>query len=159
LNQRKNAQAEPLFTQVHEVRRRVLGPDHLDTTNALAALGIIRLCQRRYDEAESLLRESIRLLEKKNPDAWEIYNRETLLGLTLAGESKFPDAEALMIAGYEGLVKRNSRIPWASRVVVHQAGERIVRFYQQWGQPERAAEWRTRLAVDAPSGSVIASQE
>jgi hypothetical protein len=50
----------------------------------------------------------------------------------------------LLVGGYEGLEAREGRIPLASRKHLAAAG-RIAPFYEVWGRPERAAEWRKRL--------------
>jgi tetratricopeptide (TPR) repeat protein len=147
LNQRKHAQAEPLFAQVYAVRRRLLGPDHLETTSALAALGIIRICRHQYAEAESLLRDSIDRLERKNPDSWEIFNRQSILGFALAQQGRFSEAETLVTNGYDGLVSRRASIPSDARVVVDQAAGRVVLLYQHWSRPEKALEWQTKLSA------------
>ena len=49
--------------------------------------------------------------------------------------------------GYEGLKAREGQIPpLYARHHVAEAGRRIVRLYEAWGRPEKAAEWRAKLA-------------
>ncbi|MBV9443248.1 MAG: tetratricopeptide repeat protein, partial [Acidobacteriaceae bacterium] len=61
------AQAELLYTDVLQVRRRVLGQQHPDTTAALACLGGLRLDQGRYAEAETLFRAALHNFETSPP--------------------------------------------------------------------------------------------
>jgi tetratricopeptide (TPR) repeat protein len=147
LDQNKYEEAEPLYARALEVRRRVLGPEHRDTTSVLASLGEIRLRQQKYADAELFLRDALKSENKNSPDAWERYNTQSLLGVSLAAQERFAEAEPLLLSGYEGLIQRKSAIPWEMRPIVAQAGERIVLCYQRWDQPEKAAEWREKLGA------------
>ena len=55
----KYAEAEVLFIKVLDVRRRRLRPDHADTLRAMTSLGLVRLQQGKYADAESLLRDGV----------------------------------------------------------------------------------------------------
>jgi len=144
-SQGKYEQAEALFAEVLEARRRVLGPDHPVTSSTLASVGRVRLRQRKFAEAEPVLREALNGQEKKSPDGWPRFNSQSLLGGALAGEGEYGEAERLLLSGYEGLIQRESKIPWPLRSVLEQAGDRIVQLYQDWNKPGKAAEWRVRL--------------
>jgi hypothetical protein len=108
-------------------------------------MGRMRLQQRRYVEAEPLLREALSGQEKKSPDAWERYDSQSMLGASLAGQRKYGEAEPLLLAGYQGLVRREAAIPWPNRPALEQADERIVQLYQAWSKREEAAEWRENM--------------
>jgi tetratricopeptide (TPR) repeat protein/predicted Ser/Thr protein kinase len=157
--QRKDSEAEELYLKVLESRRRVLGPAHPDTASTAIGLGLLWLDQRKYKQAEPLLREVLSTYEKARPDAWSRFHSQSLLGATLAGQMKYSDAEPLVLSGYQGLVERATTIPAVDRNGVAQAGDRIVRLYEDWGKTEKAAEWRRRLQTSRqppgqlPSGS------
>ena len=53
--QGKYAQAEPLYTKVPEVRRRVLGELHPDTLSSTNSLALLYQDQGKYAKAEPLL--------------------------------------------------------------------------------------------------------
>jgi tetratricopeptide (TPR) repeat protein len=144
----RQREAEELFTRVLEVRRRVLGPDHPATTSVLTLLGEIYLARGNYAEAETLLRETSR---PSGPDVWERYAGQSMLGAALAAQAKHAEAEPQLLAGYQGLIERRATIPWGSRSAPEQAGERIVQFYRDWGNPEKAAEWQEKLQAAASS--------
>jgi hypothetical protein len=97
--------------------------------------------------AEPLLREALAGYEKSLPDNWNRYNVQTLLGASLAGQKKYSDAEPLLLSGYDGMLQRESTIPAANRSELTVAGSRISEMYENWGKPEKAAEWRQKLAV------------
>ena len=123
----------------------MLGEEHPNTTNVLAALGRIRIQQRQYADAEPLLRKALNGREKATPDAWQRYSGQSLLGASLAGQKNYAQAEPLLVSGYEGMIERQAAIPAPERPELDQARERIVQLYQDWGKPEKAAEWRVRL--------------
>jgi non-specific serine/threonine protein kinase/serine/threonine-protein kinase len=141
--------AQALFGKVLELRRHVLGQEHPVTLNTLTSLGRVLLKQQKYAEAEPLLREALVGMAKRSPDAWARFNSQSLLGETLAGQRKYSEAELLLLSGYNGLLERESRIPFSLRPALEQAGERVVQLYRDWGMPEKAAAWRERLQVTA----------
>ncbi len=73
------------------------------------------------------------------------------LGAALAGQGKHAQAEPLLTQGYEGMRTREAKIPALGKKRVAEAAARIVPFYEAWGKPDKAAEWRRRLGpADAP---------
>jgi hypothetical protein len=67
----------------------------------------------------------------------------------LAGQKRYVEAEPLLIRGYEGLKDREAKIGApAHRNLVAAAG-RVVPFYEAWGKPDKASEWRVKLATPA----------
>jgi tetratricopeptide (TPR) repeat protein len=145
----KYAEAGTLFTSVLDARRRVLGPAHPDTTDVMALLAEVRLQQMQYGAAESLLREALNNDEKAATDSWRRYRSQSLLGASLAGQSKYAESESPLISGYHGMTQREATIPFEDRLALAQAGERIVRLYEACGKPEKAAEWRKKLQTSA----------
>lgn len=62
------------------------------------------------------LRESLAIREKTQPDAWTTFDSKSLLGGALLGQKKVADAEPLLLAGYEGMKKReNATAPRAAK--------------------------------------------
>jgi tetratricopeptide (TPR) repeat protein/predicted Ser/Thr protein kinase len=148
----KYAQAEPIFTKVLEVRRRVLGEAHPNTLDTIQDLAVLYQDLGKYAQAEVLAREALKNREKI--DTWERYNCESILGASLAGQTKYAQAEPLLFSGYEGMLRLESTIPAAGRIKLKQAGKRIIQLYQDWGKPEKAAEWRQKLRVSRPQDTI-----
>ena len=82
------------------------------------------------------------------------YNCDSILGASLVGQKKFAEAEPLLLAGYDGLIQapvdERSTTSAAyrlttSRFFPQDAGEWILRLYEDWGKPEQAAEWKRKL--------------
>jgi tetratricopeptide (TPR) repeat protein/predicted Ser/Thr protein kinase len=108
--QRRFKEAESILDEVLEVRRRV-GRNHPYTAQALEALGEIKLEQHDYARAEKLLREALQIRDQKTPDAWERYWTQSMLGASLRGLGKHPDARPLLNSGYQGMLARQNSIP------------------------------------------------
>jgi non-specific serine/threonine protein kinase/serine/threonine-protein kinase len=145
VKQGKFAQSDQMFSAVFEGRRRVLGATHPDTLETIGALGRVRLEEHEYATVEPLLRDALAANEKSPSDDWRRYHIQALLGGSLAGQKKYAEAEPLMLSGYEGLTKREGTIAADTRSVVREAVDRIVRLYEDWGKPAKAAEWRSQL--------------
>jgi serine/threonine protein kinase/tetratricopeptide (TPR) repeat protein len=106
--------------------------------------------QQRYAEAEPLLQETLAWFDKFQPDRPERFYWMNLRGAVLAGQQRYQDAEPLLVQGYEEMKKRETLLDANWRTRVPQAGERVVRFYEATNQPEKAREWREKLAATPP---------
>ena len=138
-----------LSEEAFELRKAKLGPDHPTTLEIRdvrdAALGRKWLQQKEYAKAEPLLRHDLSH-HKRGPDNWYRFRSESLLGESLLGQKKFAEAEPLLIEGYEGMKRHAAKIPAPLKHYLTEAGERVVRLYEDWGKPEKAAKWRAKLA-------------
>lgn len=65
MNLRLVENARTMTERALEVRRRVLGEDHLDVAVSLQHLGQVRRVEGRYTEAEPLYRQSLAIIERK----------------------------------------------------------------------------------------------
>jgi non-specific serine/threonine protein kinase/serine/threonine-protein kinase len=147
--------AEALYANVLEIRTRTLGRAHVDTAGALESIGRLRLKQKKYGEAVSLLKECLTIWVKTNPDAFDRFETESLLGASLAAQGIYVEAEPLLLSGYEGLSKRETIMPFDQRSSVSESGQRIIELYNAWHKPSKATEWRERLAPLGTANTLI----
>jgi len=118
----------------------------------MVSLGEVQMQQREYVEAEKMLRAASDAYVAAGLDNWARYKCQSLLGADLAAQAKYSEAEMPLIDGYEGLAKRETAIAAADRAELTEAGERLVRLFQAWGVPDKAAAWRSKLQAHvAPS--------
>ena len=103
------AKAEPLRRQALERSRNHYGPKHLLTARALALLVENLLNQRKWVEAEDVLREAVAIRAADNRDDWYTFQYRSQLGASLVGQRKYADAEPLLVQGYEGMKARVQR--------------------------------------------------
>jgi lipopolysaccharide biosynthesis regulator YciM len=143
------AQSEPLYREhVADTVKRV-GAGAPGTVLPLAQLGFNLLRQQKWVEAEGALRECLTIRVKHEPDAWSTFQTRSLLGWAMTGQRRYAEAEPLLLDGYAGLKHRENKIALAGKVRVREAAERLVRHYEAWGQPAKAAEWREKVYADA----------
>lgn len=138
-------EAAARFASVLEGRRRVLGLQNPGTTDAMVALGEVRFRQKQYSDAAMLLREALKSYEAIAPESWQRYRSMSLLGASLSLQGIYAEAETLVIGGFQGLLKRETAMPFENRSDLEQARNRIVQLYESWGNPQKAAEWREKL--------------
>jgi hypothetical protein len=131
----------------------------------MAVLGSNLLEQKKWTEAEAALRECLAIREKKEPDAWTIFNAQSMLGAALLGQARsaskdgdkealarasgfYRDAEPPLLKGYDGLKQRAAKIPELVRTTrLTEAAERLVQLYDAQEKKDEAAKWRKELAA------------
>jgi hypothetical protein len=102
------------------------------------------LLQRKFSKAEVLLREAMNGPGNQNTQIWDTIDRQSLLGASLLGQSKFAEAEPRLLSGYGGLRKQNPAISVDSNPP--EAGQRLVQIYTAWRKPDQAGKWRRKLS-------------
>ena len=142
--QGKYAVAETYAAQSLAGRRHTLGPEHADTIAAAADLALAYQSQGKFAESDSVAR-GCEFERKKQPDGWQRFRAESVLGASLAGQKKYAEAESLLLEGYQGMRLRKDRIAVPDWYHLDRAREWIVQLYEQWGKPEKAAEWRQNV--------------
>lgn len=111
LRQGKYALAETEAKQVLAGRRRAGGSeDPFDIHSAAADLALVYLSEGKFAASEPIARENLEFNEKEQPDNWQRFRAESLLGATLAGQKKYTEAEPLLLAGYQGMLARKEKM-------------------------------------------------
>jgi serine/threonine protein kinase len=116
---------------------------------AVADAGWSFLEWKFFTDAEPVLRDALAHGERHFADLWRTEHVKLLLGVALLGQQKFADAQPLLIAGYEALREREAQIPRDVSIPLTQAVQWVVEIYEAAAQPDKAAEWRTRLTERA----------
>jgi len=125
-------------------RRHALGSEHVDTMASAADVALAYLSQGKFTESEPLAREAVSFYRKKQPEDWERFRAESLLGASLAGEKKYDEAEPLLLEAYQGMLARRDHIAVPAQYHLELAHRWLVQFYQAWGKQAKAAEWRKK---------------
>jgi tetratricopeptide (TPR) repeat protein len=127
-------------------------------TKGLAGLGVNLLRQKKYADAELILRESLNVQRKKQPEDWATFHTQSLLGGALLGQQKYAEAESHLVQGYAEMKKaaksrgdRHVRSTPPNRL--NEALARLVELYDAWGKPAEAAKWRKELENDPSVGT------
>jgi tetratricopeptide (TPR) repeat protein len=147
------ADAEALLRENVTRHRKREKPGSLPLGSDLTTFGRNRLMQGKGSEAEPLLREALAIREKAMPDDYSRFLTMSLLGGALLNQGKYPEAEPLVVAGYEGIKAREAKIRASTKsLILPEAAERVVRLYEAWGKPDQARSWAERLGLaDLPA--------
>jgi len=137
--QGKYALAEIYGSQALAGRRRALGNENPNTIESAANLALAYVSQGKFVQSEPLARELVDLNQKQQPDDWQRFFAESLLGASLAGEKKYAEAEPPLLEGYQGMLARKNRISASDRWHLEPAHQWLVQLYKDWGKPEKAA--------------------
>jgi eukaryotic-like serine/threonine-protein kinase len=134
--------AETSAAQALAGRRHILGPEHPATAASEADLAQAYVSEGKFMQGEPLAREAEAFQRTSQPDNWQLFWAESLLGASLAGEKKYVEAEPLLFEGYRGMLERKDRMPVPKLRDLDDAHAWIVQMYVAWGKPEKANEWR-----------------
>jgi eukaryotic-like serine/threonine-protein kinase len=137
--------AETYAAQVLTGQRHALGPEHPDTMSSAADLALACQSRAEFAESEPLAREALDFYQRTQPDDWQRFRAESLLGASLARQKKYAEAEPLLLSGYQGMLARKNRMAVPDWYHLDCGSERIVQLYQTWGKPQKAAEWARHL--------------
>jgi tetratricopeptide (TPR) repeat protein len=142
------AKAEPFYRSALAQAEKQFGVGDPRTWGFQAQLGLNMLNQKKYADAETLLRDCLRIREQKQPDAWTTFNTRSMLGGSLLGQKKYADAEPFLLSGFDGMKQRAAEIPLMGKVRLVEAAQRLVDLYEAWERPEQAAQWRATLEAE-----------
>jgi len=135
------AQAETYAAQVVAgLQRAGSSEDPADIQAAVANLALVYVLEGKFAESERLAHQTLEFEEKNQPDDWERFRAESLLGASLSGQKKYAEAEPLLLDGYQGMLARKEKMEVPNHHLEH-AREWLAQLYQSWGKPEKAAAW------------------
>jgi eukaryotic-like serine/threonine-protein kinase len=137
--------ADLLQEQLAEVRKS-LPKDSPQLAGMLAQIGLILQQQKKWTEAEPLLRECLAIREKTQPDTWSTFNTKSLLGGALLGQKKYDEAEPLLRKGYEGMKEREKTIPPQAGTRLPEAIDRLIDFSTATNEPDEVKKWQAERA-------------
>jgi len=137
--------ADMLQEQLTEARK-TLPKGSPQLAGQLALIGLALLEQKKWAEAEPLLRECLTIREKMQPDAWTTFNTQSMLGGALLGQKMYAEAEPLLLKGYEGMKQREKTIPPQASTRISESLDRLIELYTVTNRPDEAKKWRAERA-------------
>ena len=142
----ENAKLANLLQEQLPTTRKTLPKDSPELAGQLAQIGLTLLQQKKWIEAEPLLRECLAIREKTQPDVWSTFNTQSLLGGVLLGQKKYAEAEPLLLAGYEGMKQREKTIPPQGKVRLPEALDRSIDLATATNKPDDVKKWQAERA-------------
>ncbi len=142
--QGKLTEAEPYYREALEGYRRVRGDDHQYTLISKSNLALLLVDLGNAVEAEQLAGEAVvAARETLGAEHWWHGNFLGKHGRALAALERFDDAESALLEAH-GILQ-------TALGDEHEQTKRVVGYladlYDAWGKPEKAAEWRAKLAA------------
>jgi tetratricopeptide (TPR) repeat protein len=136
------AEAETYAAQVVAGRQRAgSSEDPGDIQTAVANLALVYVSEGKVAKSERLSRQTLEFDEKNQPDDWERFRAESLLGASLSGQKKYAEAEPLLLDGYQGMSARKEKMGVPNLYHLEHARQFLAQLYQSWGKREKAAAW------------------
>jgi tetratricopeptide (TPR) repeat protein len=122
-------------------------PTPISIPAVLCELGLTLNEEARFDEAERMFRESLRLygLGRMKTLGLRVHPRARAaggLGTALAGQRKFTEAEPLVVQAFGELKANESSYGGDASGMVREASDAVVTLYTAWGKPQKVTEWQ-----------------
>ena len=134
-------QAEPFAREALAGRRNVLEKGHQNIGRSLLVLGRLLVETDRAAEGEPLLREAEALFRERYPASQDLRgDAECRLGACLLALRRYDEAEPLLLAGW-AKIESAPVVPARQK---EQALGSLVKLYEGWNKPEKAAPWRAK---------------
>lgn len=146
------------------VRERA-GADSPDYAGELGALGLNLLQQKKWADAEAVLRECLTIRKQQQPDAWTTFNTLSMLGGAILGQAnstsdprekaqRLAEAEPLLIKGYEGMKEREQTIPPPGQARLPEALDRLIELYASLDKPDQLTKFQ-QLRLQYPAARAV----
>jgi serine/threonine protein kinase/tetratricopeptide (TPR) repeat protein len=123
------------------------GADSVPYAGELVALGLNLFQQKKWIDAEPVLRECLAIRRTKQADDWTTFNTQSMLGGALLAQKQYAEAEPQLLEAYAGMKQRSARIPPQGKVRLTEAVQRLVALYEATGNKDEAAKWRQELGT------------
>jgi serine/threonine protein kinase/tetratricopeptide (TPR) repeat protein len=137
--------AEKLYVGALATQRSVLGEEHPDTIATMTNLGKLYCDMRRLDQAYAVYGEALtrsrKVLGEDHPKTLI-----TMIGLAEvhAARKQFEDAEQILTDA----IARATRVLGENSSITRQMIAEMVKLYDAWNKPDKAAQWQQRLPAD-----------
>lgn len=142
----RSTEGDRLWDEVISTLRSTRPAGSMELAAALMEHGQVLVDRKSWSQAEAELTECVSIVEAAQPNAWSTAWAKSMLGAALNSAKKYQEAEAMLMAGYEGLSKNEAIIPPRHKYRVNEAVERLITHYADRGDEAKTAEWRDLLA-------------
>ena len=131
-----------------DVAKTHCGSDSAEFAGGSANLGMNLMLQKRFEDAEAVLRPALKTLQEKHRDHWATFDARSIHGELLMARKKYAEAESELLESYEGLKRHEADIPGDYRPCLTDAVERLIRLYQAMEKPDQISIWKEKLKVE-----------
>jgi eukaryotic-like serine/threonine-protein kinase len=111
---------------------------------ALYWLGRNLMSQKRWADAEPVLRESLADRETQQTNTWLVFDTRVRLGTALMRQGKWEESESHLTTSYWWMYDRRANP--AAPFYIPNVADYLIELYSRWGKPDEAAKWRAERA-------------
>lgn len=139
-------QALPLLEETLQRRKTALGPDHPHTLQSMNNLAAAYEAAEQLDKAVPLHEETLEKMRGKlGPDHPHTLASMNNLSFAYQKAGEFEKAEPLLLARFQGILKRSQLGSSEDQARLAGAAQRLAEFYLAWEKPEEAEKWNREL--------------
>jgi tetratricopeptide (TPR) repeat protein len=149
--QGKHQEAVSLLQDLLPEQRRLFGESHEEVAHVMVRLGWSLSEIGETEDAEALIGQGLAMCRVTLPDGhWLTAEAEGVLGATLTAQRRYRDAESLLLRSYKALASAPGESDDAKGTMPRRTAQIlrwIIELYDSWEKPEKADDWRRRLAA------------
>lgn len=147
LDQKRPEEAEPLLVEAERIYRDTFGDRNANVAYCIYNRGRVQYALKNYPAATAKLEEALALRRSFwRPNDPRLAFNLGLLGKSLQRQQRHAEAEPHFLEGYEILASRKHRRQTALL-------NDVIAFYDDWGKPEEAEQYRALLPSDEDAAS------
>jgi serine/threonine protein kinase/Tfp pilus assembly protein PilF len=144
--QGRPAEAMEFLRDAFDRRRKSLRPDDSTLAESAENLALVLCDLGEFIEAEKLARQSVTIREGNYPDDWRRFHAQAIIGMALLGQKQIATAEPELLAGYNGMKERETRIAVPDQPRRKEVLRHLVQLYEAMNRAEPAEELRRELS-------------
>jgi hypothetical protein len=134
-------EAEREYRDILAIRRRTLPATHLHLAVTLEALANTLNRRGRFSEALPLALEADDVYRKsEGTDPWRVASHGRVLGSTLTGLGRYPEAEKVLLDSFGVLERKRGK----THRTTLSAAQKLAALYEAWGKADLARQWQAR---------------
>ncbi|HWM90178.1 MAG TPA: tetratricopeptide repeat protein [Thermoanaerobaculia bacterium] len=147
-SQGRHGEAEACYEEALAIKRKRFGERHPSVAFTLYKVAELLNARGEHGRAEAKALEALAILRQSFPERhWRIALNESILGMALAGQGRYEEAERLLVASYPRL----SAARGAQAEPTRKALAGLVDLYAGWGKREEEARHRALLEAATPT--------
>jgi serine/threonine-protein kinase len=140
------AEAEQLLRQALAIKRKSLGKAHPSVATSVHNVAALLQAKGDCAAAEPWFKEAIEIFRKSvGADHWMVAEARGNYGVCLMKLKRYHEAEENLVASHAALKTTFGD----EHERTQKAIKRLIEFYDAWGRPEKAAQYRAMLETEA----------
>ena len=108
--------------------------------------GLLLLELDKPMEAEVLFRDCLRIRKSSMANSWSTFNARAMIGRALLAQGDYANAEAELLAGFQGMKQREDSMPKPGIIRVVEVLDALIELYTAIEKPDEVKKWQAERA-------------